>query len=409
MFDRGNPMRMRVLQLDVRCFRSLYDVSWSPGDLNVVIGPNGSGKSNLLKSLEMLSAAAQGRLSKQVQLEGGMGSLVWDGQASLISFRLKTSPIEPHRDIHRDSLTYCLDLRWVRGLGGYQIEHELLGNYCRVESGEMDQPFKFLERDTRNAVVHDEHQKGLYAPDESVSPEETLLSIAAGPFTANRWIPMYRKNLADWRIYQDFQTHRESLVRQLPFARRDTLVAPDGHNLVSVLHTLYTDEDRDFKRDLDAAMAAAFGEDFDALVFQPAADDQRIQLRIRWKSLQRGQTTAELSDGTLRFLLLVAVLANPKPPPLIAIDEPAMGLHPSILPIVAEYAVEASTRSQVILTTHSADFLDAFGDSPPKTTVARWKEGKTYLQVVSDESLRYWLQEYTLGKLYRSGELEDLE
>ena len=155
-------------------------------------------------------------------------------------------------------------------------------------------------------------------------------------------------------------------------------------------------------------MAAAFGNDFEELLFPPAAD-QRIQLRIRWKSLEREQTTAELSDGTLRFLLLLAVLANPTPPPLIAIDEPAMGLHPGMLPIVAEYAVAASSRSQVILTTHSAEFLDAFGDSLPKTTVARWEDGKTYLQVVSDEILHYWLQEYTLGKLYRSGELEDLE
>jgi predicted ATPase len=91
-------------------------------------------------------------------------------------------------------------------------------------------------------------------------------------------------------------------------------------------------------------MRAAFGDDFEELVFPPAAD-QRIQLRIRWRSLQREQSAADLWEGTLRFLFLLAVLANPSPPPVIAIDEPETGLHPAMVPIVAEYAREAATRA----------------------------------------------------------------
>ncbi len=97
------------------------------------------------------------------------------------------------------------------------------------------------------------------------------------------------------------------------------------------------------------------------------------RLNIRgFRSLRRGQSAADLSDGTLRFLLLLTVLASPSPAPLIAIDEPETGLHPSMLPIVAEYATDAATRTQVILTTHSPQFLDAFGDTLPATTVAKW-------------------------------------
>jgi predicted ATPase len=79
-----------------------------------------------------------------------------------------------------------------------------------------------------------------------------------------------------------------------------------------------------------------------------------------------------------------------------------------MMPIIAEYAVEAARRTQVILTTHSAEFLDAFQDTRPTTTVARWEEGRTRLEVLSGETLEYWLQEYTLGKLFRSGELEGM-
>jgi predicted ATPase len=399
----------KLLQLDVERFRSLYDVMWTPGDINVVIGPNGSGKSNLLKVLELLSVSTRGGLGKYIQREGGMEPLVWDGKEPKISFQIETSPVGisvAETESERYRLTYQLELLRLGVSSAYRIEHELLGNFYRVKTGEKDQPLKFLERTPRNAVVFDETERRLEAAEEAVPEEETLLSLASGPFTANRTILHFQNELANWQVYQDFQVHREAPVRQPTLARSETSVAPDGSNLISVLHTLYSSS-RGFKQDINTAMKAAFGDDFDELIFPPVAD-QRIQLRVRWRSLQREQTAADLSDGTLRFLFLLAILVNPNPPGLIAIDEPETGLHPSMLPIIAEHAADAALRSQVILTTHSAEFLDAFGDTPPTTTVVQWKDGRTHLQMLSDKELRYWLQKYTLGRMYRSGELEEL-
>ena len=79
-----------------------------------------------------------------------------------------------------------------------------------------------------------------------------------------------------------------------------------------------------------------------------------------------------------------------------------------MLPIVAEYAVDAATRSQVILTTHSPQFLDAFAGTIPTTTVTKWENGETILQTLKGEELDYWLKEYTLGSLFKSGELEQM-
>jgi predicted ATPase len=395
---------MKILQLDIEGFRSFKKVSWKPGDLNVVIGPNGTGKSNLLRFLELMSVSAQGRLGKYIQSLGGMDPIVWDGRATTISFKQRTQTDES------DWITYVLEFARLGRGSSYQIQHELLADYYQVESGEKKEPYVFLVRDGSTAWVFDQDEKHKLATvtDEQISQyEETLLSIAAGPFITNRLIALFKHHLASWAIYHDVLVNRDASIRQPAVARFEKRVDPDGQNLIPVLHTLYTG-DRDFKNDINTAMRAAFGDDFDELVFPPAAD-QRIQLRVRWKSLKREQSAADLSDGTLRFLLLLTILASPSPPPLIAIDEPETGLHPSMLPIIAEYAVDAAKRTQVIFSTHSPQFLDAFSDTKPTTTVAKWENGETALKVLEGEQLDYWLREYSLGALFRSGELEEME
>src|SRR5438552_6591252 len=144
---------MKIIKFEVRGFRSLYNAEWHPGDLNLLIGPNASGKSNLLRALEMLSVSATGGLGKYVQREGGMEPIVWDGRAEEIEVSVKTTPIDSARDIQRNSLTYIIGLARL-GLGsGYRLDHELLGNFYKVEIGTYDQPFKLLERTTQHAVV----------------------------------------------------------------------------------------------------------------------------------------------------------------------------------------------------------------------------------------------------------------
>lgn len=418
---------MRILELNLDGYRSFKSQTWSPGPLNVLIGPNASGKSNLLRVLETLSAAARGELGRYVQQEGGIAPILWDGQVRQFSLRARMSPFPPYTDESRHALTYELRLEQLGTSSAYRIAEERLANYSRVVSGEMQEPFKLLERDPRHAVIFSmESQRfeavstatptttpdpsqpsgNTIAPISSLAEEETLLSAASGPFAANRFVAEFQRVMSTWSIHHDFQTHREAAIRAPQVTRHEARVSADGQNLISVLHTLYTG-DREFEEEVNRAMRAAFGDDFAKLVFPPAAD-QRIQMRIRWKSLQREQPASDLSDGTLRFLFLLAVLANPSPPGLIAIDEPETGLHPSMLPIVAEYAREASRRTQVILTTHSPEFLDAFRDDPPTTTVVERHEGATLLRTVSGEDLEYWLQEYTLGELYRSNQLETM-
>jgi predicted ATPase len=397
---------MKILRLEIKGYRSLKGVSWEPADLNVVIGPNGTGKSNLLRMLQMISVAAKGGLGKYVQSSGGMEPLVWDGTSEGIEFKLKTEPVEPGRDIHRDSLTYTVKMSRLGKTSAYRIAFEELAKYYPVDSGERSTPFKFLYRTEHRASVFDENEEGLVAPAESLSEEETVLSLAVGPFSHNRFIPLFQSQLASWCIHHDLHVDSEAKIRQSVVTRLEKRVEADGQNLISVLHTLYSG-DREFKKNINEAMRAAFGDDFENLDFSPAAD-QRIELRVFWKTRKRPDSAADISDGMLRFLFLLTVFASPSPASVIAVDEPETGLHPSMLPIVAEYAVDAASRNQVILTTHSSEFLDAFRESRPVTTVVSWSNGQTLLKKLEGESLEYWLKEYSLGSLFRSGELESM-
>lgn len=381
---------MAIKELTVKGFRSLRDVRWTPGRLNVLIGPNGSGKSNLLQAVELLAKGVQGKLSDAIVRQGGMGSLLWDARESFLTWEVRLD------DAGGQDLVYHLDLWQLGKTSNYKVEFEYLtaGTDGHVDRSPGGRPL-VLKSD-----------EGTVPYPDPVPDDQPLVALVAGPFgspVARR----FQQRLAGWSIYQDLRVDGEAPLRRAAISRFEETVSPDGQNLTGVLHTWYA-SDRDFKRTVDDAMRAAFGTEYEELIFRPAAE-QRIELGVRWRSLKTVQTAASLSDGTLRFLLMIAILANPKPGELMAIDEPETGLHPSMFPLVAELAAGAAERgAQVILTTHSPQFLDAFGEKPPTTTVAEWSDGETRLSVLDEEELSRWLEHYSLGAMFRSGELEGL-
>ena len=124
--------------------------------------------------------------------------------------------------------------------------------------------------------------------------------------------------------------------------------------------------------------------------------------------LQEGNVTipaTRLSDGTLRYLCLLAILCNPNLPPLVCLEEPELGLHPDILPGLAELLREASERCQLIVTTHSDTLVDALTDTPESIVVCEKENGQTQLKRLDEKELSHWLEKYRLGELWTSGEL----
>jgi predicted ATPase len=395
---------MAIQQLEVRGYRSFQEITWRPGRLTLLVGPNGSGKSNLLWLLELISDVAKGRLGAALNESGGVVPLLWDHRATSFGWKLRIDPVDPGRDPAKDALTSEFELRNIRHTSSYQIVKDSLGNWVEYDQGLEKSPYWIYQRDERRAMVYDQQAAGLVRFDDP-DPNESLLAQISDPRTNP--IPAHtRRFLEGWRIYHDIHVERGSAMRSPATTQYAKLVEPDGSNLVSVLQTLYT-SDREFKRQINEGMRAGFGDQFEELVFQPAAA-QQIQLAVQWRSSKGPHAGQDLSDGTLRFLFLLTVLASPEPATLIAIDEPEVGLHPSMLPIVAEYAAEAAERTQVVMTSHSPVFLDAFSRVPSDVTLLHWEDGQTQLFPLAPETLSKWLERYRLGELFTSGELETL-
>jgi len=376
---------MYVESLRISGFMSFKDVTWKPERLNVLIGPNGSGKSNLLRALELIRASAAGELRGFVLSKGGLARLLWGGLAQEIEFEIDTD---------QPSCTYPFRLVPVPHSASFRTVFELLG----FQEGSMPEPHLFVRHDDELEVLEGDKTLAHY-PAKDLSETETALSMVTALWSHP--VPyQFQQQLRAWTVYQDLHVDEDAPIRRSAVARRETRISYDGQNLIPVLQTLY---EGDFKDAIDSGMAAAFPDDFEELSF-PETEPRRRQLHVRRKHGHREDSAADLSDGTLRFLLLLTILATPDPPPLIAIDEPETGLHPSMLPIIAEFAAAAATRTQVIFSTHSPQMLDAFGDTLPAATIFDWAGDHTELKTVRGDELKKWVEEYSLGRFIFSGE-----
>ncbi len=360
------------------------------GPLNVIIGPNGSGKSNLLESIELLRSAPE-HLLKPIREGGGVRDWLWKGAPGTPTASLDIVISNPKGP---QNLRYHLAFTEVGQR--FEIVDERSENEEPV-TPQHPQPY-FYYHFNKGRPALNVGGKSRSLQQEDVDLEKSILSQRRDPDQYPE-ITYLGQVLGKIRLYREWSFGRYTIPRlpqkaDLP----NDMLEPDASNLGLVLNRLRRDPA--VKQRLLSALQALY----------EGIDDYDVQIEGGTVQVffHEGRFTVpatRLSDGTLRYLCLLAVLCHPNPPPLICIEEPELGLHPDVLPTLAELLKEAATRTQIIVTTHSDVLVDAMSDQPEAVLVAEKTEAGTTLTRLDADRLKPWLEKYRLGQLWTRGEI----
>lgn len=330
--------------LAVSGYRSLRDIAVPLAPLTVVTGPNGSGKSNLYRALRLLAATASGGLIGALAREGGLPSVLWAGpEHGGLQGTVRTRPIAVNLGFASDELGYLVDLG-IPQYGGKHFGRDPEIKREQVFAGPVAKPSSLLIDRLRSSTrVRD--GSWTIVRQELASYESIVTDLADGD-TAPELLAL-RRMLGGWRFYDHFRVDADAPARQPQIGTRAHTLAHDGENLAAVWATV---EEAGFIAPLDREVDRAFP---GARIEVISDESGRFRLALRQPGILRPLEAAELSDGTLRYLLLCAALLPARPAPLLVLNEPESSLHPSLLGPLAELIASASTRSQVIVVTHA--------------------------------------------------------
>lgn len=404
-------------KIDSLTVRGLLSFGWQPvhlklNALNIIIGPNGSGKSNLLDMLHLLRELP-GNLQDAIRERGGSEAWLHKGPGGD-----GVAMVDVVMDLGEDffvPIYYRAELRLFAD--GLLLQAEQLrtrDSFKEIGGAPLllclragtDTAAKFSKARPARWLAEDPSESASETLDPS-SPLEsfdwTRSSIAAARSILSRWsaqsvVERVASDLRSIRIYPPWQFGLLALARRPQSSDQpNDYLEPNGQNLALVLSRIKQSPEA-WQRLLEKFRA----------VYAPAKEiDIFTQGGTVQIILDEGYRTAasRLSDGTLRWLFLVTLLLDPQPPPLLAIEEPELGLHPDLLPRLAELLREASEKTQLIVTTHSPELVSAFSDHPEDVVVCERIGGSTEFRRLDPEPLAHWLESYSLGDAWRAGEI----
>jgi predicted ATPase len=375
--------------------------------LNVLIGPNASGKSNFIEALRFLKATPTVDLTKPIREGGGANEYLWKGAPDIPTARIEVAIESPRNGC---PLLYGIGFtsdNWSR----LQVVEEHI-EYENSRSSTDGPPFIYRYPDNnKRGILHYRNKmavSGTTIPVEellghpsvevSIDPNRSIIGFLRNPDLYPELA--YLENLflniqfsGEWQLSR----HSPSRLPQRTDLPTDVLWE-DASNLGLILNN-YPGK---IRGEIIESLRQVY-EDIEEI--QTRVEGNTIQTFIKERELSAPTPAIRLSDGTLRYLCLLALLKQPKPLPILCIEEPEIGLHPDVIHTVAELLIEASQRTQLIVTTHSEQLVSALSDVPEAVIVCERDQDGTRLQRLDAESLQEWLEDYSLGDLWRKGEL----
>ncbi|RON71906.1 AAA family ATPase [Pseudomonas fluorescens] len=351
--------------LAVANYRSINKLVIPLGRLNLITGPNGSGKSNLYRALRLLAETAQGGVVNALAREGGLDSTFWAGPET-ISRRMRNGEvaIEPtvRQGVKRlrlgfagEDFSYSISLGLPEPTLSYFSLDPQIKKEC-IWAGPLYRPASLLvDRDGPMIRARAERQWDVLTQH---TPNFDSLFDQVGSLRSSPEVFQMREFIRRWRFYDHFRSDADAPVRQPQLGTRTPVLHHDGRDLAAALQTIIEIGDPE-------ALQTAISDAFPGarLNIEPLPGG-RFAIEFYQEGLLRPLSAAELSDGTLRYLLLIAALLTPRPPSLMVLNEPETSLHPDLLPALARLIIRASEECQVWVVSHARRLISALQEDP---------------------------------------------
>lgn len=364
--------------LAVSGYRSLREVTLPLARLNVITGPNGSGKSSLYRALRLLSEVAQGRAIASLAAEGGLTSTLWAGPekfsqamrsgAQPVQGTVRSGPISLKLGFSSDDFGYAIDLGLPANSGsrfGLDPEIKVEAIWTGPVLGRAN---LVAERRGQFVRVRSSDTGSWRESFSSLAAFDSMMTHCADAADGLELL-LLRERMRAWRFYDDLRTDRDAPARRPQIGTFTPVLSGDGSDIGAAIQTIIEIGDADT---LEAAIADAF----DGAVLSVG---ERFEVEMRQYGLLRPLTASELSDGTLRYVLLTAALLSPRPPELMILNEPEASLHPDLLEPLARLLTKASEQCQIIVVSHSSKLVDALEQCSDSNLIELRKElGETF-------------------------------
>ena len=337
-----------ITSLAVSGYRSLRDVKLTLGRLNVITGANGSGKSSLYRALRLLTEVAQGRAVASLAAQGGLASTLWAGPekfsremrsgAQPVQGTVRSGPVSLKLGFATDDLGYAIDLGLPipsRTRFSHDPEIKVEALWTGPMLGRVN-----LIADRHGPLVRVRSSESGAWRDSfgNLSAFDSMMTHCADAADGLELL-LLRERMRGWRFYNDLRTDRDAPTRRAQVGTFTPILASDGSNIGAALQTIIEIGDVD---SLENAIADAF----DGATLSVG---ERFEVEMKQYGLLRPLLASELSDGTLRYVLLAAALLSPRPPELMILNEPESSLHPDLLDPLARLLIKACGGGQLLV------------------------------------------------------------
>ncbi|MDF1477565.1 AAA family ATPase [Leifsonia sp. H3M29-4] len=356
-----------IRTLAVEGYRSLRSLVVPLGALTVVTGPNGSGKSSLYRALRLLAACSMGGAVAALAQEGGLRSTLWAGPETVarrvasgefaVQGTARSAPVALRLGFSGDEFGYAIDFGLpIPSQTMFGLDPEIKAE--AVFSGAVLRPATALTERHGPAMRMRDDDGAWRAHDHRLRPFDSMLAEFADPRLTPELLEL-RERMRSWRFYDHFRTDAGAPARASRLGTRTPVLAHDGSDLAAALQTIREQGRSD---ELDHAVSAAFP----GAHLEITGTDGWFSLGMRQPGMLRPLAAAELSDGTLRYLLWIAALLSTRPPALLVLNEPETSLHPDLIEPLGQLIAAAAERTQTVVVSHSPRLiaaLDAAGAS----------------------------------------------